>query len=193
LRLIFRIKIHGRENCPNEGAVIVAINHKSFWDAVLIAGFMPRQLTFMAKKELFDVPLLGAIIQWAGAFPVARGTGDIGAIKAALSALKAGKALGIFPEGTRIKGNQPHSAKAGVAFIAEKTGAPILPVAIRGGYRIFSKIDLFIEAPVYVKSEDGKRLSSEQLQAISDDLMLKILHLAGTDSNYIKESHTLGH
>jgi len=147
----------------------------------------------MAKKELFKVPVVGAIIKWAGAFPVSRGTGDLGAIKAALSALKAGKAMAIFPEGTRVKGDQAHSAKAGVALIAEKTGGPIVPVAIRGGYRLFSKIDIFIEEPIFVKSKDGKKLTSEELQAISDDLMVKILHLANNDFTFIKENETLGH
>jgi len=191
--LLFRIKVHGKENFPAEGAVIVAINHKSFWDAPLVAAELPRELAFMAKKELFKVPVVGAIIKWAGAFPVSRGTGDLGAIKAALSALKAGKAMAIFPEGTRVKGDQAHSAKAGVALIAEKTGAPIVPVAIRGGYRLFSKIDIFIEEPIFVKSKDGKKLTSEELQAISDDLMVKILHLANNDFTFIKENETLGH
>lgn len=184
--LVFRIKIHGKEHFPPEGAVIVALNHKSYWDVPLTATVLPRQLTFMAKKELFDIPVLGAIIKWADAFPVSRGTGDLGAIKAALSALKAGKAMAIFPEGRRVLKNQAHSAKAGVALIAEKTGTPILPVAIRGGYRFLSRIDIFIEEPIFVKSDDGKRLPSERLQAISDELMLKILQLAGSDGTMIK-------
>lgn len=191
--VLFRIKVHGKEHFPAEGAVIVAINHKSFWDAPLVAAELPRQLAFMAKKELFSIPVLGAIIKWAGAFPVSRGTGDLGAIKAALAALKAGKVMAIFPEGTRVKGDQTHSAKAGVALIAEKTGAPIVPVAIRGGYGLFSKIDVFIEEPMLVKSDDGKKLSSEELQAISDELMIKILHLANDDFTFIKENETLGH
>ena len=191
--VLFRIKVHGKEHFPAEGAVIVAINHKSFWDAPLVAAELPRQLAFMAKKELFSIPVLGAIIKWAGAFPVSRGTGDLGAIKAALAALKAGKVMAIFPEGTRVKGDQTHSAKAGVALIAEKTGAPIVPVAIRGGYGLFSKIDVFIEEPMLVKSDDGKKLSSEELQAISDELMIKILHLANDDFTFIKENETFGH
>ncbi len=191
--VIFRIKIHGKENFPLEGAVIVAFNHRSYWDVPLTATVLPRMLTFMAKKELFRVPVLGSIIKWADAFPVSRGTGDLGAIKAALSALKAGKAMAIFPEGRRVMKNQEHNAKAGVALIAEKTGAPILPVAIRGGYRIFSKIDIFIEEPIYVKSEDGKRLPSERLQEISDELMIKILELAGSNGTMVKGNVKLEH
>ncbi|MBR6728575.1 MAG: 1-acyl-sn-glycerol-3-phosphate acyltransferase [Clostridia bacterium] len=155
LHAIFRIKIHGKENCPMIGAVIFALNHKSNWDGLIAATLLPRQVELMAKKELFRVPVIGAIVKWAGAFPVSRGTGDLGAIKAALSILRAEKALVIFPEGHRIKKNQAHSAKAGVALLAEKTGAPIVPVAIRGNYRPFAKIDVFIEEPVYIKGDDG--------------------------------------
>ena len=171
----FRLKIYCKEHVPLEGTVIVAINHKSFWDAPLIASILPRKLAFMAKKELFDVPVLGSIFRWADAFPVSRDSGDIGAIKAALKALRAGKAMAMFPEGTRVRKGEPHNAKAGVALIAEKTGAPILPVAIRGGYHIFSKIEVFIDEPIYIKPKETGKLSMEELQAISDKLMKQIL------------------
>ena len=133
----------------------------------------------MAKKELFKIPVLGAILRWAGAFPVSRGKGDIGAIKAALSALKAEKAFAIFPEGHRVKEGEPHAAKAGVAMLAERTGAPIIPVAISGKYRLFSKINVYIGEPITVKSETGEKLSGEELQEISDYLIQKILYMAG--------------
>ncbi len=186
---IFRLRVHGKENLPSEGPIIVALNHKSFWDPVLAISVLPRRLNFMAKKELFNNPILGGILKWAGAFPVARGTSDLGAIKTSLSILRAGKALAIFPEGTRVKNDQPHAAKAGVAMIAEKTGAPIVPVAIAGKYRFLSKVDLYIGEPVSVKSQDGTKLSGEELQKISDTLMEQILHMAGQSTKPMKKEN----
>ncbi len=190
--IFFRLKIHGRENMPAEGAVIIAMNHRSYWDGPLAATTLPRQLAIMAKKELFDVPVLSAILRWAGAFPVSRGQGDISAIKAALKALKAGMAMAIFPEGRRVFKGQEHTAKAGVALIAEKTGAPIVPVAISGKYLPFARVNVYIEKPIYVKNENGEKLTGEQLQEVSDYLMQKILHMAGySDTPAVKENVTL--
>lgn len=176
---VFRLRVHGRENMPAKGAVIVALNHKSYWDPVLAISVLPRRLNFMAKKELFDIPLLGGILKWAGAFPVSRGTSDLGAIKTSLSLLRSGKALAMFPEGRRVFKDQAHTAKPGVAMIAEKTGAPIVPVSIAGRYRFLSRVDLYIGKPVCVKSEDGHKLTGEELQEISDKLMAEILSRAG--------------
>lgn len=187
MHLIFRIKVHGKENMPKDGAVIVAMNHTSFWDGPLAAGCLPRELAIMAKKELFKNPFIGALFRWAGAIPVSRGTGDIGAIKAALSALKSGKAFAIFPEGHRVKDGEEHVAKAGVAMLAERTGAPIVPVAISGKYRFFSKINVYIGKPVYAKSSNGEKLTSEELQEISNYLLAQILHMAGYGEKPVKK------
>ncbi len=187
MHLIFRIKVHGKENMPSCGAVIVAMNHTSFWDGPLAAACLPRRLAIMAKKELFKIPVLGAILRWAEVFPVARGKNDIGAVKAALSALKAEKAFAIFPEGHRVKEGEAHTAKAGVAMLAERTGAPIIPVAISGKYRLFSKINVYIGEPIRVKSETGEKLTGEELQEVSDYLMQKILHMAGYSNAPIKK------
>ncbi len=186
--LIFRIKIHGKENMPENGAIIVAMNHRSYWDGPLAATVLPRQLAIMGKKELFNIPVLRLILRWAGVFPVSRGKSDIGAIKAALSALKAEKALAIFPEGRRVKKNQEHTAKSGVAMLAERTGAPIVPVAISGKYCFLSKINVYIEKPIYVKNESGEKMTGEQLQEVSDFLIQKILHVAGYGPTPPKES-----
>ncbi|MBE7037047.1 MAG: 1-acyl-sn-glycerol-3-phosphate acyltransferase [Ruminococcaceae bacterium] len=191
LHIIFRLRVHGTENMPQEGAVIVALNHKSYWDAVLAVTHIPRKLNFMAKKELFRYPVLKSIIKWAGAFPVNRGASDLGAIKTALSILRSQNAMAIFPEGRRVFKNEAHTAKAGVAMLAEKTGAPVVPVAIAGRYRLFAKIDLYIGEPMYVKSKDGKKLTGEELRQFSDELLAKILYMAGEqDAPTPKENST---
>ncbi len=190
IRLIFRIRVHGKENMPKEGALIVALNHKSAWDAVLGITLLPRCLHFMAKKELFTFKPLGVILKWAGAFPVSRGTSDLSAIKTSLALLRAGHALAMFPEGRRVHQGEERNVKAGVAMIAEKTGAPVVPVAIAGRYRLFARIDVYIGKPVFVKSEDGSKLTGEQLQKISEDLMANILHMASEETVPIVKENT---
>ncbi|MBE7047923.1 MAG: 1-acyl-sn-glycerol-3-phosphate acyltransferase [Ruminococcaceae bacterium] len=187
MHLVFRLHIYNKENFPAEGAAIVAINHKSYWDAPLLASALPRSLHFMAKKELFSKPCLGQILRWSGAFPVSRDASDISAIKVALSTLRAGKVLAMFPEGRRVKGDEEHKAKAGVALIAEKTGAPIIPVAIAGKYGFLSRIDVYIDKPIWVKSQDGCKLSGDELQAISDQLMARIIQMSQHDQCDKKE------
>ncbi len=186
--ITFRLHVHGKEKFPAEGAVIVALNHRSYWDAPLAVTVLPRTLCFMAKKELFDIPVLGAILRWAGAFPVSRDASDLGAIKAAMSALRAGKVMAIFPEGRRVLKDQAHTAKAGVALIAQKTGAPIVPVAIAGKYRFLSRVDMYIGDPIYVKAENGGKLTGEELQKISDDLISTILQMANRPQSDAKEN-----
>lgn len=179
LRLIFRIRIHGAENFPMDGPVIVALNHKSNWDGPIAALMLPRTLCFMAKKILFKIPIVSAVLKRAHAIPVNRNGFDIAAIKAAMGALRAGKGIGIFPEGTRVFTAERPRAKSGAVMMAEKTGAPIVPVGIRGDYRLFAKIDLHIGKPITVKGADGK-LSPEEQQAVTDELMKTIYHMADT-------------
>lgn len=191
LHIIFRLRVYGKDNLPAEGAVIVALNHKSNWDPVLAITHMPRKLNFMAKKELFRFPILKSILKWAGAFPVDRESSGLSAIKTALSILKAKEVMAMFPEGRRVMKDQEHTAKAGVAMIAEKTGAPIVPVAISGKYRLFAKINLYIGEPMYVTSRNGEKLTGEELQQISDELLAKILYMAGEQNAPVpKENNT---
>lgn len=179
MHLFFRLKVEGKDNFPKDGAVIVAMNHRSLWDGPLVAVCLPRQLAIMAKKELFDIPVLKTILKWSGVFPVARGKNDLGAIKTALAVLKAQKAFALFPEGRRVLDGEEHVAKAGVAMLAAKTGAPIVPVALSGKYRFLSKVTVNIGKPMYIKSKTGEKLTGDELQEISDYLLELILHMAG--------------
>ncbi len=178
LHLIFRIKVYGKENMPKNGPIIVAMNHRSLWDGPLAAVCLPRQLAIMGKKELFEIPVLKSILKWAGVFPVARGKNDLGAVKAALSALKAQKAFALFPEGRRVLPGEEHTAKAGVAMLADRTGAPIVPVAFSGKYRFLSKVTVNIGKPMYVKSKTGEKLTGEELQEVSNYILEYILYMA---------------
>ena len=177
--IIFRLKIHDIENFPKEGAALVALNHKSLWDVPLCASVLPRQLYFMSKQELFKIPVLKGIIKWAGAFPVNRGTADIGAIKTAMMLLKNEKCVAIFPEGTRVKEGQPHEVKSGVAMIASKAKVPVIPVAIKGKYGLFRKIDIYVGTPIYVENAEGTKLTHEEIDSFSRQIMIGVLKQAG--------------
>ena len=143
LRMMFRFVFHwriiGLENIPPGGAVL-APNHQSFWDIPLIALAVPRRVHFMAKEELFHVPVFGAIIRSLLAFPVKRGMPDRAAIRHAIGLLQSGELVVIFPEGTRTKTGELGKAEAGISLIVSKADTPVVPVGIVGTFRIFRRI-----------------------------------------------------
>ncbi len=173
--LIFRIRIEGRENIPFGGNFVVCANHKSMWDPVSLAIALPIRLCFMAKEELFKNKLLGSLFRAVGAFPVKRGTGDIGALKLAIKLLSGGENLLIFPEGTRSPKGHMGSGKSGAALIAIKSQKSILPIGVCGSYKLFSKITIRIGKPIELDEYFGKKNDSEALQYITDQRIMKTL------------------
>ena len=131
-------RIHGRENVPKDGPLLVAPIHVSNLDPPATACAMPRPITFMAKSELFK-GIFGKLIQSLGAFPVHRGEADTEAIRLALELLKQGRAVLIFPEGTRGNGREIQPMTTGVALLAKRSGAAVLPVGIAGTHKRFPK------------------------------------------------------
>ncbi|MDY7024446.1 MAG: lysophospholipid acyltransferase family protein [Cyanobacteriota bacterium] len=138
-RVYFRGRVHGVENIPKQGKVIVVSNHASDFDPPLLSCCMRRPVAFMAKEELFQVPVLKDAIRLYGAYPVKRGSPDRSAIRAALAALDEGWAVGLFLEGTRTPDARIHDPKLGAAMIAAKANAPLLPVCLWGTEAIFEK------------------------------------------------------
>ena len=174
---VFRTRVYGRENIPKEGAVILAANHASNIDPPLMASLIERPVSYMAKIELFENPIFGAAIRRCHAFPVKRGASDRGAIKAAVTVLKEGHMLGLFPEGTRSKTGELQKAEAGIALIASMTGAPIVPVAILNSHRIFANGGLLPQLRIMYGvpiSFQGDRKSKEALDAFSAEIMAHI-------------------
>lgn len=181
LNIIFFLlgfKVKGCKNAPRQGAYIVASNHISNWDPVLVALALPRPVAYMAKIELFKGKVLGWLIRQLHAFPVDRNKADRQAIRTALQILKSGNIVGIFPEGHRNKNNEDLKINTGVAFLALKAGVPVLPVACVGSRRIipwgwFSPMEVRIGTPI-----DIKALASSQehvsLDEISQEIMRKI-------------------
>ena len=128
--LLFGFTVHGAEKVPGQGALIVASNHRRYADPVFVSMAVPRRLWWMAKKEVFVGPL-GRFFYFIGSFPVDREKGGRAALKAAISLLSDGWALGIFPEGTRRKSYDPDAVpKSGVGMLAARGNSPILPVFV---------------------------------------------------------------
>lgn len=135
--LFCRWKVYGRKNLPSQGPVVLVANHISLWDPVVAGVALRRRVYFMAKQELFDMPVVGQVIRALGAFPVKRGQADFSATRRALALLRQGEVVGIFPEGGRQFGSTGNF-HPGAALLAVKTGAPIVPVALKGTDRILA-------------------------------------------------------
>jgi 1-acyl-sn-glycerol-3-phosphate acyltransferase len=130
-RLFFGFTVCGAEKVPREGPVILASNHHQYADPVLVCMAAPRRIWWMAKKEVFRGPILTWFFHFIGVFPVDREGGGRAALKTALTLLRAGWTLGLFPEGTRRRaGYSEESARGGVVMLAARSGAPIIPVYI---------------------------------------------------------------
>jgi 1-acyl-sn-glycerol-3-phosphate acyltransferase len=135
LRLLYRAEVAGADRIPARGACIVAANHESNVDPFVLGLATPRVIRYMAKAELYDHPLVAAVMRGFAAFPVERGRGDAGAVTRARELLEAGELIGIFPQGTcRPLRRRPYHRTA--AKLALATGAPIVPVALVGTERI---------------------------------------------------------
>lgn len=140
LRVLFRLRAVGGPHVPREGAVLLAANHVSLLDPPIVGVACPRQLHFMAKAELFGIPLLSRLIGSLNAHPVDRSGADAGALRRALRQLRAGRALLVFPEGTRgAAGGGLRPGKPGVGMLAVLADAPVIPVYIQGSARVLPR------------------------------------------------------
>ena len=138
-RCLFRGQAIGISNLPKTGGVVVVSNHGSHLDPPILGHALGRPVAFMAKAELFRVPILSFIISACGAYPVKRGAGDREALRTASNRLNEGWATGVFLDGTRQENGRVNDPKAGAALLAGRTGCPILPVAIVNSHRAFPK------------------------------------------------------
>jgi 1-acyl-sn-glycerol-3-phosphate acyltransferase len=164
MRAWFRIRLEGQEHIPDQGPVILASNHRSNMDPVLLASAVRRPLSFMAKAELFVGPL-GWIMRWIGQFPVRRGGIDREALRRTDAVLARGSMLGLFPEGTRGDGTFS-AVHPGLAYIVVRQRCPVLPVVISGTERVrrrfgwlpfASPVRIVIGPPVDLPQATGDR------------------------------------
>lgn len=136
VRLLFRFRVEGAEKLPQGGGYLVASNHRTNFDPVFVGVAIHPTLTFMAKIELFETPLVGPIIRALGAFPVERGKGDTGAVDFAIHTVEAGRVLAMFPEGTRSTDGALQRGKTGCAVIAGAAKATVVPAAVCFGEKL---------------------------------------------------------
>ncbi len=154
-KLFYDFKIEGWENVPEKEGLIIASNHRSYADPVLLTMPVRRPVTYMAKEELFKNKLFAAFIRFLGAFPVKRGAGDMKVIDDCVDRLKSGKNVVIFPEGTRSKENKVGRGKTGVAMIAAKSGADVLPMGVVfEGEKLHFRSKLTLKIGKVIKAED---------------------------------------
>jgi 1-acyl-sn-glycerol-3-phosphate acyltransferase len=186
--LLVHVEVVGRDNVPRRGAIILVSNHLNNADPPVLGVSIPRRLVFMAKQEAMQWPIVGFIIRLSGAIPVRRFEADIGALRKASGILQGGRALMMFPEGTRSKEARLGNAQPGTALIALRTGSPILPIAITGTESVrFSRlpfdairlrrprIKVVIGNPFFLPSVD--RITAEEVNRCTNVIMNRIAAL----------------
>ncbi|ACB61259.1 1-acyl-sn-glycerol-3-phosphate acyltransferase [Exiguobacterium sp. PvP048] len=172
-KTVFRLKVTGKENIPSDGSLLVCANHSSNWDPVFLVSAIPtsRSVRYMAKEELFNIPVLKQIMISAGTYPVGRGQGDRQALKRTIELLNSDETVGIFPEGTRSAPGEFTSAQPGVGFFALRSPAQILPIAIIGDYRPFRRMRVAIGKPVDISDLRDQRGAAK---AISERILEEV-------------------
>lgn len=154
-----------------EKAYLLVANHKSNWDPLFLSILFPKQVRWMAKRELFEIPILKQILQGVGAISVDRNHGDAKSTIIAMRALKNKEIIGIFPEGTRVKTVDYDQGKPGTILLAARTGTEVLPVYIEGDYKLFRKRRYIFRTPIPFEKE---KLTEEVYQKRMHALMATI-------------------
>ncbi|HXW44421.1 MAG TPA: lysophospholipid acyltransferase family protein [Streptosporangiaceae bacterium] len=192
LRLLFRPKVTGLEHVPREGGAILAANHVSFLDPLLLPLVVPRRVMFLTKVKYIDKPMLRWFLTGAGVIPVATDDPSAvgGAVTAGVEAVRAGRLVGIFPEGTRSRDGLLHRGKTGVARIAMETGVPVIPAGITGTDLAFPRgaklprphsVHITFGPPITLAWPEGKHDPSRGRIA-TDQVMAAIGALSGQET-----------
>lgn len=177
LKVFYKVKINGLHNIPKTGRLIICSNHRGLTDPLLLAAIIPRDLNYMAKKELFDNKLLGFFIRKLGAFPVDRESSGLTAIKTAIKVLKKDKVFAMFPQGTRTIDEGNEDVKPGIAMISIKGRSPIIPIHIDTQYEIFKDININIGKPIYFDEYFDRKISSDEYKTLSKQVLREIYKL----------------
>jgi 1-acyl-sn-glycerol-3-phosphate acyltransferase len=192
MRLLFRLEGRGAHHVPRQGPVLLVANHSSVLDPPLVGGMTPRPVTFMAKAELFRIPLFGRFIRGLNAYPVRREGGDPSALRLALRILENGGTLLVFPEGTRGEEGTLRPGKPGAGMLAAMSGAAVVPVYIRGSGQAWprglklprpAKVTVTFGPPLRFGSEDRATKKKDSYGAASQAMMAAIARLKDAGIN----------
>lgn len=173
------MRVYGAQNVPRDGPVIVACNHISYFDPPLLGTACPRRIRYMAKRELFSMPILGAMIDAFGAYPVDRTGSPMAAIRRSVEMLRRGEVIGIFPEGTRnLDGTV--QAREGVALLAALGKAPVVPAAVLGTSQAgrMRRFQVIFGRPL--RLPDAGKAGRDELAKFTDQVMHAIVKLPET-------------
>lgn len=170
--IFYKYEVIGEENIPNEGNIIIAANHKSNLDPIFLAAAIKnREVAAIAKKELFNIKPLGFILDKLNVIPINRDKPDVSTIKNILRAIKDGYVLGIFPEGTRIKGPRFGEAKAGLSVFAIKGKAMVVPISIISNYKLFNRVTIYIDKPISFEEYYKQKLTTEENERLAQNIL----------------------
>ncbi|MBQ7033931.1 MAG: 1-acyl-sn-glycerol-3-phosphate acyltransferase [Clostridia bacterium] len=183
-KVIFFFQTENTEIVPKEGGAVICANHRSFWDPVLLAAAIKRPMAYIGKEELFRNKIFGWLLRQLHCYPVQRGGGDMAVVKTAVTLLKKGEVLVVFPEGERIrKGKKPHP-KPGAFRLAMMAGVPVIPAGIGGSFKVFRKMRLAIGEKIDTLPYKKQRPHEEEYNQIIKDIMQTTYSLAGMEDIY---------
>lgn len=176
---VWRMRVYGRRNVPKTGPLIVACNHLSYLDPPVLGTACPRRIEYMAKRQLFEIPVLGPLISAVGAYPVDREGSAAAAVKRSVEVLRRGGAIGIFPEGTRNLAGTAE-VRGGVALLAGLAHCPVVPARVVGtsGARRLQAFRVYFGPPMSLP--EGRKASREEMANFTDEVMRAIRTLPGS-------------
>lgn len=183
-RFILRVKVINRENFPKEGGCLVCLNHIGAADVIAASAVCSRQIRYLAKKELFSVPVVGWLVRRLGACPLDRSGSDVAAIRKSISLVEEGEMVALFPQGHRQPGKNPIDTpiRSGAGMIAHRAKCPILPVCIRMKkmrYAPFRRVEVIVGELIPYEDLGLKEGGREAYEAATARVFREICRLGG--------------
>ena len=196
IRFFTGVKTHGKENIPKEGGFLLCSNHIAVRDVILIGATCPRQIKFVAKKELFSVPILKTVITALGAVKIDRGGNDVAAMRKSIELAENGDIVSIFPQGHRYPAVDPSKTpiKNGAGMVAYRSGCDVIPVFIKtkgNKYGIFKRVEIFYGKPIKNSELGFTKGGSDEYKAATDMIFSRLLQLGGYSYDPDKKEQNL--
>ena len=193
IRFFSGIRVHGKNNIPKEGGYLLCANHISVRDVLLMGATCPRQIKFVAKKELFSVPVLRSVIKALGAVKLDRSGNDVAAIRKSIELIENGDAVSIFPQGHRYPAVDPSATpiKSGAGMVAYRSGCDVIPVFIKtkgNKYGIFKRTEIFYGSPIKNAELGFTTGGKDEYEAATEKIFGEILKLGGYSRACAKEN-----